>query len=228
MRGFKLIILIVVALIVVSAGGFTLYSGGYATGSSNGYERGYPSGKEAGYYLGKTEGYDEGKSAGYDEGKFDGYKLGKSEGYTDGFNLGEAEGYSHGYKEGLSVGSLGFTLRDPTFKEAVTFIAEDVTNYNEYNKDTYVCSHFARDVCNNAEQRGLRSAFVEIRFTESGHAIVGFNTTDKGMVYFDTETDDMVVPVVGKRYYQCVITTAGYFYETPAFDDTIKDILVIW
>ena len=228
MRGFKLIILIVVALVVICAGGFTLYNGAYATGGSNGYERGYPAGKEVGYHLGKTEGYDEGKTAGYDEGKVDGYELGKQEGYADGFKLGEVEGYKQGYRDGVSASSRGFTLRDPTFKEAVTFIAEDNTNDNEYNKDTYICSHFARDVCNNAEQRGFRSAFVELRYAEGGHAIVGFNTTDKGMVYFDTETDDMVVPVAGKRYYQCVIAKPGYFYETPAFDDTIKDILVIW
>ena len=125
----------------------------------------------------------------------------------------------------------GYTLKDPTYEEAVTFLRQDKTDENEYIEDTYgvyVCSHFARDVGNNAEEAGLRCAFVELRYLEGGHAIIAFNTIDKGLVYFEPRTDDRVRPVVGKRFYQCIEPKPGYYYEKPDFDDTIMDILVIW
>jgi len=125
----------------------------------------------------------------------------------------------------------GYTLRDPTYKEVITFLRQDKTDENEYVEDTYgvyVCSHFARDACNNAEEAGLRCAFVELRYLDGGHAIIAFNTIDEGLVYFDAITDERVRPVVGKRYYQCIEPEAGHYYEEPPHDDTIMDILVIW
>jgi len=91
-----------------------------------------------------------------------------------------------------------------------------------------VCSHFSRDVCNNAEAAGLRSASVEIRYPEMGHSIVAFDTMDKGTIFFEPQHDDAVKPVIGRRFYQCVELKPGHFYEVPSYDDTIKDILIIW
>ena len=94
-------------------------------------------------------------------------------------------------------------------------------------EDSYSCSHFARDVCNNAELAGLRCAFVSLRYPERGHAIVAFNTIDEGLVYFDPQHDELVRPVIGKLYYQCIESRQGYYYLKPPYDDTIVDILVI-
>lgn len=202
-------------------GGYTLYNVAYLKGETAGYDRGYPIGQEAGYKSGEADGY----SNGYDEG----YSLGKTEGYDDGYSLGKEDGYGEGYSEGIQVSlGHGYTLKDPTHNEALDFIKSDKTNENEYVEDAYVCSHFSRDVCNNAEAKGLRCAFVEVRFPESGHAIIAFDTIDKGLVYFDAQTDESVRPVLGKRYYQCIVPKPGYSYAVPAFDDTINDILVIW
>jgi len=113
----------------------------------------------------------------------------------------------------------------------ITFLRQDKTDENEYIEDTYgvyVCSHFARDVGNSAEEAGLRCAFVELRYLEGGHAVIAFDTIDEGLVYFDTQTDERVRPVIGKRYYQCIEPRPGYYYVRPSYDDTIKDILVIW
>jgi len=110
-------------------------------------------------------------------------------------------------------------------------LREDKTDKNEFVEDTYgvyVCSHFARDVCNSAEQEGLRCAFVELRYLEKGHTIIAFDTIDKGLVYFEPQTDEVVKPVIGKRFYQCIEPRPGYYYEEPPHDDTIMDILVIW
>ncbi len=206
----------VAILAVICLSGFIVYNIAYGLGEAAGYDKGYPAGQSAGYSSGEEEGYDEG------------YTSGKQDGYDEGYSSGKADGYDEGVQAGLGH---GYTLRDPTYAQAVAFIKEDKTDENEYIEDAYgvyVCTHFSRDVCNNAEQKGIRCAFVELRYPEGGHAIIAFNTIDEGLVYFDAVTDDMTRPVVGKRYYQCVEPKPGYYYEKPPFNDTIMDILVIW
>ena len=83
-------------------------------------------------------------------------------------------------------------------------------------------------MCSNAEEEGLRCALVDLRYPELGHAIIAFDTIDRGLVYFDAITDDEAKPVVGERYYQCIEPEPGYYYEKPSYDDTIMDIVVIW
>jgi len=169
--------------------------------------------------------YARGEAAGYDAG----YSSGQNAGYTSGTQEGYDEGYNAGYDEGVVAASgHAYTLRDPTYQEAVSFIAQDRTNENEYLEDVYVCSHFACDVCNNAEGKSLRCAYVDIRYPDGGHSIVAFDTVDEGLVYFDAITDERVRPVIGKRYYKCIEPREGYYYEESSFDDTIMDILVIW
>lgn len=220
MHWIKWVLISLAIVAFIGAGGFVLYVVAYAMGGTEGYGRGYSTGQEIGYSSGEQAGYS------------DGYASGKTEGYDDGYDLGQADGYNEGYDQGVEAGfGHGYTLRDPTYKEAVSFLKEDKTSNNEYNDDdygVYVCSHFSRDVCNNAEAEGLRCAFVELRLAESGHAIVGFDTVDEGLVYFEPITDERVNPDMGKRYYQCIEPRAGYYYEKPDFDDTILDILVIW
>ena len=169
--------------------------------------------------------YSDGEEAGYNNG----YSIGKA----DSYNLGEADGYisgkADGYDEGLEAGlGHGYTLKDPTYSQAVAFLTEDKTDNNKYIEDSYVCSHFARDVDNNAEEEGFRCAYVGINYPDGGHSIIAFDTIDKGLVYFDPQTDEGVNPDIGKRYYQCVEPKPGYYYEEPSYDDTIVDILVIW
>ena len=220
MSWIKWVIVSLAILFFVGAGGFALYVVAYAMGDTEGYGRGYSTGQDIGYSSGEQDGYS------------DGYISGKAEGYDEGYDLGQTAGYDAGYDQGLEAGlGHGYTLRDPTYKEAVAFMKEDKTSDNEYNDDDYgiyVCSHFSRDVCNNAEAEGLRCAFVELRLAESGHAIVGFNTVDEGLVYFEPITDEKVNPEVGERYYKCVVPRPGYYYLPPEYDDTILDILVIW
>jgi len=220
MKWLKRIFISIGILVVVGFGGVTLYGIAYSMGETAGYDSGHSVGQEAGYNLGKQDGYGEG------------YASGKQEGYNKGYIAGKADGYEEGYEEGAEAGfGQGYTLRDPTYREVVEFLRQDKTDENEFVEDTYgvyVCSHFARDVCNSAEEEGLRCAFVELRYPEEGHTIVAFDTIDEGVVYFEPQTDERVKPVVGKRYYQCVEPKPGYYYEKPTHDDTIMDILVIW
>lgn len=129
--------------------------------------------------------------------------------------------------DGLLAGH-GYTIMDPTHREMLAFLRKDRTDRREYVEDEYVCEDFAKDVCNNAEENGIRCAFVAMRYPEGGHAIVAFDTIDEGLVYIESQSDEIVEPVVGKHYYQCVIPKPGYRYEEPDYDDTIEKILVVW
>ncbi len=231
-------------IVVVGVGGYFLYDAAYSWGETAGYDEGYSAGHEVGYSAGEEDGYDEGYSLGEADGYDEGYTLGETDGYDEGYTSGEEDGYDtgyivgeeDGYDEGYSVGmevglGHGYTLKDPTYQEAVAFISQDRTNENEYVEDTYgvyVCSHFARDVCNNAETEGLRCAFVEIRYPDLGHAIIAFDTMDRGLVYFEPQSDEEAELAIGERYYQCIIPAPGYHYPAPSYDDTIRDILIIW
>lgn len=236
MKLFTRIFIVLAVLAVVGAGGYFGYNAAYAMGETTGYENGYSVGHETGYTSGEQDGYDKGEQEGYDKGytsgEQDGYDKGEQEGYDKGYTSGKADGYQTGYDQGMEAGfGHGYTLRDPTYAEAVAFIKADKTDENEYVKGgygIYVCSHFARDVGNSATEAGLRCAFVELRYPDSGHAIIAFATIDEGLVYFDPITDDRTKPVIGKRYYQCMMPEAGFYYSKPSFDDTIMDILVIW
>jgi flagellar biosynthesis/type III secretory pathway protein FliH len=142
MNWLKWVLVSLAIVLVVGAGGFVLYYVAYAMGGTEGYGRGYSTGQEVGYSSGEEDGYASGQQAGYIEGYDIGYDDGRDLGYDEGYDDGMEAGFGHGY-----------TLRDPTYKEAVAFIEEDKTSDNEYNDDdygVYVCSHFSRDVCNNA------------------------------------------------------------------------------
>ena len=121
-----------------------------------------------------------------------------------------------------------FNLHNPTFQEALDFLTEDKTDANEYKEPNYVCSHFARDVNNNADSQGIRCAYVDIRYPQQAHAIIAFDTTDEGLVYFDPVSDERVRPVIDEAYWQCIEPSPGYYYEKPPFDDTIMDVVVTW
>ena len=207
----KRIFISIAILALIGIGGIVLYQVAYVRGDTAGYGRGYATGQEVGYSSGKQGGYNEG------------YALGKGEGYDQGYDLGKADGYEQGYDEGLEAGlGHGYTLRDPTYKQAVAFLRRDKTNENKYDEDSYVCSHFARDVDNNAEAEGLRCAFVELRYSEGGHSIIAFDTSDKGLVYFEPQFDDEVEVIMNRSYSQL------NNYREPSINDTIRDILVIW
>ncbi len=203
----KRVLISVIILAVVGGGGFILYNVAYSVGDAAGYDEGYLAGQKVGYITGNQDGYS------------DGYNLGRDEGY----NEGEAAGYTEGYADGVAAGAgHGYYLRDPTYAEAVAFLHSDRTDRNTYDDDSYICSHFSRDVCNNAEAEGLRCAYVELRYSDAGHSIIAFDTIDRGLVYFEPQFDDEVRVELGRSYAQL------NDYIIPFWDDVIQDILVIW
>jgi hypothetical protein len=205
------ILMITGILAALGAGGYILYNAAYTVGDAAGYDEGYLAGQKIGYIEGNHDGYN------------DGYNLGVDEGYNEGETTGYTVGYNEGYAEGMEAGTgHGYCLRDPSYAEATAFLNRDRTDRNHYDEDSYVCSHFARDVCNNAEAQGWRCAFVELRYSDSGHSIIAFDTIDRGLVYFEPQFDDEVSLEIGRSYAQL------NGYATPYFDDVIQDVLVIW
>ena len=81
---------------------------------------------------------------------------------------------------------------DPTYAELVAFLEKDSTDQYPYiagpPKNAFVCSDFAETIHNNAEEAGIRAAWVsiDIEGQTEGHAITAFETTDLGLVYIDS------------------------------------------
>lgn len=113
-------------------------------------------------------------------------------------------------------------LRDPSYKEMKEFLTRDKTNLNEGSEGMffglfgyYDCSNFTRDVKRNAIKKGIRCAGVFIWFKEgeSGHALVAFDTIDKGVIFIEPQTDEEVEVAVGIIYFPLdKIITSGYIY----------------
>lgn len=130
--------------------------------------------------------------------------------------------------DGLMAG-YGYTIKDPTYKEMMSFISDDDTDKAEYITGEYECTDFATRLCNHAEEEGIRCAYVSLRFPGGkGHTIVAFNTIDKGLIYIEPQYDDLVNIEIGKPFYKCVVPKEGVVYEKPAQDDTIEKVLVAW
>ena len=113
---------------------------------------------------------------------------------------------------GEDSSSQDITLKNPTFQELRDFILRDPTSRNEFVLNQYECRHFATEVNNNAEAEGLRCAFVLLCFDRGQHAVVAFDTTDRGLVYIEPQTDAAIHPEVDGKYQ----------------GKEIKEILIAW
>ena len=146
--------------------------------------------------------------------------------FTQGRGEGEKVGHEKGFQEGYVAGLKekgGYVLRDPTYQEVKEFLAADDSNNKSYIKDEHICTDFTAEVNNNAEKKGIRCATVYIIYPETGHSIVAFNTTDKGMIFIEPQFDREVKLVIGKSYSQ----TNGFLKQS-GLDDTIIRYLMMW
>ena len=120
----------------------------------------------------------------------------------------------------LTIHPAGYILRNPSMQEVYDFLADDKTDENNFS-DEYYCRHFACDFKKNALEEGYICYYVSLNFQEGSHALVAFNTTDMGMVYIETQTDDIMEPQIGDAYYDLTK------FKAPDFNDTIIDIFLI-
>ena len=183
-------------LIVVS---LTVAYAGY----NFGYNAGFGITDDTSYNLGYNKGY----PLGYDDGNLSGYEVG----YDNGYVAGVTDGAGRGYK-----------IRDPTYQEALQFTDSDQTDKNQYNEETYTCANFAADFKNNAFEGGYRCGYVVIEFPETAHAIVCFNTTNRGLVFIEPQFDSAITLSIGQSYSDL------NGYELSISDDTIARFIIIW
>ena len=94
------------------------------------------------------------------------------------------------------------TLENPTWSELEEFLRLDDTDTIPYIEDSFDCSGFAITLRDRAWRYGMRSAYVELGFSEGeGHALNVFETTDKGLIYIDdTEADQIAYVEIGQPY----------------------------
>lgn len=126
--------------------------------------------------------------------------------------------------EYLESGSR-YELHDPSYSEVVSFISSDRTDKKDFIENVFECRHFAQEVNNNAEEQGIRCAYVRISLSGPyPHACIAFNTTDKGIVYYEPQSDEKVNLEVGKDYWaECVL---GYYGNDP--DCIVEDFTPYW
>lgn len=139
--------------------------------------------------------------------------------YNEGYQNGKTEGYQEGVIDGAGT---GYNIRDPTYAEAMAFIASDNTDLNNY-ADDYVCMNFVAEFKNNAFNAGFRAGCVYIQFPQRyHHGIACFDTVDKGLLFVETQTDEIVTLSIGGFYYDRTI------HDPPNFDDTVVHYVIIW
>jgi len=226
--------IIILSLLIISIGfNWGIWNVRYSEGSTNGYESGHEDGYVSGFSGGKNSGYSSGFENGYDVGTRDGTVFGYDDGYNLGFNQGnvtgylsgydngKVEGYGEGYIKGIEDGvGRGFTIRDPTFNEAINFMNIDKTDELEYT-DTFLCRHFAATFKKNAFEAGYRCFYVSIDYSgNTGHAIVSFDTTDRGLIFIEPQGDRVVTVKIGESY-----SELNNFQSTS--NDIILDFILI-
>ena len=164
----------------------------------------------AAYAVLQSIGYDQGHAVGYNEGHAKGYPEGYNTGHSEGYDSGHAKGYDTAYTGGYDAGykelsQTGKVYKNPTYQEMKDFLNRDTTNLHTYGGSApgaYDCENFASDVCNNAEAAGIRAAVVGLDYenANAGHVIVAFETTDKGLIFIEPQSDGEVTIEVGIGY----------------------------
>lgn len=77
------------------------------------------------------------------------------------------------------------SANNPTWAQLLDFLLNDKTDEKAYVPGVYMCGDFANDVHNNAEQAGIRAAYVAVELPSAYHALNAFKTTDRGLVFID-------------------------------------------
>lgn len=168
---------------------------------------------QAAYEKSHNQGYDQTYRVGYQEAYAKAYEKGYDKGYEVGRWLGS--------KEGITT---RVELRNPTYKELKEFLARDKTDSIPYVSGQYVCFDYTAELNNNAEANGIRAAYVRIRAKEWAHAVVAFQTVDRGLIFIEPQSDKDVPLVKGEPYpWQRVGAT-----RTTNYDDAIIEIQLIW
>ena len=161
----------------------------------------------------------------YDKGYAQTYEVGYQEAYGEAYDKGYDKGYEIGLETASAEGvATRVELSDPTHKEMWEFLARDDTDSKPYINGEYVCNDFAAQLDNNAEAAGIRTAYVRIQAKNWWHAVVAFETLDRGIIFIEPQSDRIVKMVTGEPFPWDLVGGAnplGYL-------DPIIEIQIIW
>jgi len=114
------------------------------------------------------------------------------------------------------------SLRNPTYFEAQQLVALDKTDTHPYVIGSYTCANFAADFRSNSLKAGFECGIAILYFPDNtSHALNCFNTTDRGLVFVEPQTDEFVNVTVGKFYQLEKIIS-------PFYNDTVMRYYVDW
>ena len=161
----------------------------------------------------------------YDNGYAQTYDVGYREAYGEAYDKGDDKGYEIGLEAGSKEGVANrVELRNPIHKEMREFLARDETDSDSYVVGEYNCVDFSAQLSNNAEANGMRVAYVRIRAREWGHVLVAFETTDRGLVFIEPQSDREVELVIGEHFPWYL---GGAISPLTSYDP-ITEIQIIW
>jgi hypothetical protein len=160
------------------------------------------------------------------QAEIDEENLNYNAGLASGKEIGHETGYQEGYEAGLNAVEGGndlYVTHDPTYQEMKDFLAADTADSKEYSEDSHLCTDFTAEVNKNAESRGIRCGTVYIIYKETGHSIIAFNTTDKGIIFIEPQYDKEVKLEIGESY-----SELNNFINRSGEDDIIVRYLIMW
>ena len=139
------------------------------------------------------------------------------------------KGYDKGYELSQQVAVSQPVARlvkthNPTYAEMMDFLAHDNTHLKPYIDGVYVCFDYAADMNNNADAAGIQAAYVRLRSNDWGHAVVAFQTTDRGLIFIEPQSNAEVKLVVGEPYPWSLVGAASPLSSS----DPITAIELIW
>jgi len=165
----------------------------------------------------------------------DAYDYGYEQTFEVAFSEARDEAFDRGYNKGAEIVQDTDNLEpvavsrlvethNPPYIELKEFLAADTTDSNPFIIGEYVCFDYSAELNNNADAAGLRAAYVRIRSEGWGHALVAFNTVDRGLIFIEPQSDVEVKLELGKPYpWQHIGATSPLGYS-----DQILEIQVIW
>ena len=154
---------------------------------------------------------------GFEEGRAQGYEVGFREGSKAGYQEGSKIGYEKGQsKDSSDFGEGSYFTYNPTCNEMQAILKES-------NKTS------AMEINDYAEANGIRTAYVRCQVARKAaerivyvYHLVAFDTVDKGFVIIRPRSHKEVKVEVGKSYSEL------NGFPTPAYDDTITKITIVW
>lgn len=126
---------------------------------------------------------------------------------------------------------------DPTWNELKSFLSQDKTDKKLYDEDSFLCGDFAEMLHNNAEESGIRAAYVSLNLSSGLHACNAFNTIDDGLVYIDDtgrssysscSADKKVTVSIGSKYIPKSIFPCAGWSSTWESSGTVTNVSIQW